>query len=181
MAKRNYNKAIGIAFALLLSALVLIGCETFPKPLLRPETLFVVPVAYLTSQANPGTSSKIGVSYRLSLENVETRERKYVIINSSDPYKFVRDWDEGEYLLKEYSTFGFKENWTSDLRINQYLKLEKGKVSVFPCKIVISLMESKRRLYDAYVTVDFIPLYEDDYERIREFLSTYENFHFWKS
>ena len=179
MAKRNCNKAIGIAFALLLLALVLMGCESLPKPLSDTDTLFVVPVVYLDSQATP--SRDIDFGYRLILENVETREQKHVPIDSSNPYKFVKNWDEGEYLLKEYSTFGFKDNRTSELRINQYLKLEKGKVSIFPCKIVIILMESKGRFYKTSIAVDFIPLYEDDYERIREFLSTYENFHFWKS
>jgi hypothetical protein len=178
MAKRNYNKAIGIVFALLLLALVIMGCETFPKPLSDTDTLFVVPVVYLDSKATP--LKDINFGYRLILENVETRELKHVTIDSSDPYKFVKNWDEGEYLLKEYRTLGFKDNWTSELRINQYLKLEKGKVSIFPCKIVIILMERKSLAYPTSIAVDFIPLYEDDYVRIREFLSTYENFHFWK-
>jgi hypothetical protein len=177
MPKRNCDLKIGVAILLLTMTLVLIGCESFPKPRSDSDILFAVPVVYLDSQRAP--SRNISFGYRIILENTQTGERKHVSIDSSSPYKFVKNWSEGEYLIKEYSSFGFVDNWTRELKINQYLKLEKGKISIFPCKVVIILLESTSHFYDTSIAVDFIPLYEDDYRRIREFLSTYENYHFW--
>lgn len=179
MPKMNCIKKTEIAVALLFLALVFMGCESFPKPKSDADTLFVVPVVYLDSQKAP--SRKISFGYKLTLEDVQTGKLKHITIDSSKPYNIIKRWDAGEYLLKEYSSIGFVDNWTRRLRINQYLTLEKGKVTVFPCKIVIILLESTSQIYDTSVAVDFVELYEDDYERIREFLKTYENYHFWKS
>ena len=183
MPKRDCIKKTGFTVALLFLALVLMGCESFPKPWNDEDFLFVVPVVYLDTQIAP--SRDISFGYRITLEHVQTGDRKYFNIDSSDPYKIVRpvfwNWNEGEYLLKQYSSIGFVDNWTRELRINQYLKLEKGKVTIFPCKIVIILLESTSQLYNTSIAVHFVELHEDDYARIREFLSTYKNFHLWKS
>lgn len=179
MPKWDRIKKPRFAIALLFLVLVLMGCESFPKPRSDAETLFVVPVVYLDSQNTP--SRDISFGYRVTLENVQTGELKHITIDSSAPYNIVKRWDEGEYLLKKYSSIGFVNNWTRELKINQYLKLEQGKVTVFPCKIVIILLESSSQLYDTSIAVHFLELYEDDYKRILEFLSTYENFHLWQS
>jgi hypothetical protein len=179
MPKREFIKKTEIVVLLLLLVFVLLGCESFPKPRSEEDTLFVVPVVYLDSQTT--TSSRISFGYRLAMENVQTGKIKHITIDSSDPYEIVRNWDEGEYLLKEYSSIGFVDNWTNQLQINQYLKVEKGKVTVFPCKVVIILFESSNLLYDTSIAVDFIELDKDDQERVLEFLSTYENFHLWGS
>jgi hypothetical protein len=160
MPKRDCIKKTGFTVALLFLALVLMGCESFPKPWNDEDFLFVVPVVYLDTQIAP--SRDISFGYRITLEHVQTG-------------------NEGEYLLKQYSSIGFVDNWTRELRINQYLKLEKGKVTIFPCKIVIILLESTSQLYDTSIAVHFVELNEDDYARIREFLSNYKNFHLWKS
>ena len=168
--------------AVLLAALALVPsvCAAFPKPRSESDTLFVVPVAFLDSRQVPESNMKFG--YKLTLENTKTGERKYVTIDSDDPYEIVQHWDEGEYLLKEYSSIGFVENWTRPLQITQYLKLEKGKFAIFPCKIVILLMASSTTLYDSTIGVEFMELDKDDYARIREFLSAEEkNFALWKS
>jgi len=177
--KMNCIKKTGFAVALLFLALLFMGCESFPKPKSHADTLFVVPVVYLDSQTVLSRRTSFG--YKLTLENVQTGKLKHITIDSSKPYCIVKNWDAGEYLLKEYSSIGFVNTWTRKLRINQYLKLEFGKVIIFPCKIVIILLESTSQRYRTSIAVDFIELYEDDYERIREFLSTYENFHLWKS
>ena len=163
-----------------LLVLVLLGCESFPKPLSQTDTLFVVPVVYLDSQTV--ASTRISFGYRLALENVQTGKIMYITIDSSDPYKFVKNWDEGEYLLKKYSSIGFARNWTRELEINQYLKVERGKVTVFPCKVTIILYEASRAIYSSSIAVDFIELDQEDQERVLEFLSsTHGNFHLWES
>lgn len=179
MPERKYvNRTLLIVLPVLI-VLVLAGCESFPKPRSEADTLFVVPVVYLDSQTV--TSSRLSFGYRLALENVQTGKIKHITIDSSDPYEIVKNWDEGEYLVRSYSSMGFAENWTKQLQINQYLKVERGKVTVFPCKVVIILFESSKMLYDTSIAVDFIELDTDDQERILEFLGTYENFHLWES
>ncbi len=178
MAGRNRLRGWAVLLAVLTLALA--GCESFPKPRSEADTAFVVPVVWLDSQAVVSTDTRFG--YKLALENTKTGERKYVTIDASDPYKIVQHWEEGEYLLKEYSSVGFASNWTRPLRITQYLKLEKGKLTIFPCKVVIVLMESSIMIYNSTIYVDFMELGKKDYERIREFLSTrYSSFKLWKS
>ena len=179
MSEKDGPKKTGFAVFLLLLVFVLIACESFPKPRSETDTLFAVPVVYLDSQTT--TSSRLSFGYRLALENVQTGKIKHITIDSSDPYEIVKNWDAGEYLLKEYSSIGFAENWTRRLQITQYLKVEKGKVTVFPCKVVIMLLESTNVAYSTSIAVDFIELDEDDQKRVLEFLGTYENFHLWES
>jgi hypothetical protein len=168
------------ALLALALALALAGCESFPGPRSAADTAFVVPVVWLDSQAVLSTDT--GFGYKLALENTRTGERKYFTVDSGDPYKIVRHWEEGEYLLKEYSSVGFADNWTSPLRVNQYLKLEKGKLTIFPCKVVIVLMESTRMIYNSTISVDFMELGKKDYDRIRGYLSGhYPKFKRWKS
>jgi hypothetical protein len=179
MPKQEFIRRTGFVVLFLLLLFLLSGCESFPKPRSKTDTLFVVPVVYLDSQMV--SSSRLSFGYKLALENVQTGKIMHITIDSSEPYEIVRNWDEGEYLLKEYSSIGFVENWTNRLEINQYLRVEKGKVTVFPCKVVIILFESPNLLYDTSIAVDFIELDKEDQERVLEFLSTYENFHLWES
>ena len=179
MPKQEFIRRTGFIILFPLLVFVLLGCESFPKPRSEADTLFVVPVVYLDSQTV--TSSRISFGYRLTVENVQTGKIMHITIDSSNPYEIVRNWDEGEYLIKEYSSIGFVENWTDQLEINQYLKVEKGRVTVFPCKVVIILFESSSPFYDTSIAVDFIELDQEDQERILEYLSTYENFHLWES
>ena len=179
MTKRNSLIKIGVVTVLLMITLALIGCQSFPKPRSDSDFMFVVPVVYLDSQSAP--SRDISFGYKIALENVQTGQRKYVTVDSIDSYIYVRNWDEGEYLIKEYTTMGFMANQTYELEIQQYLKLEKGKIAIFPCKVVIFLLESASLAYDTLIYVDFMPLEDDDYKRIREYLGTYENYHFWNS
>ena len=179
MPKMDCIKKTEFGVALLFLTLVFMGCESFPKPKSGIDTLFVVPVVYLDSQTV--LSRKISFGYKLTLENVQTGKLKYITIDSSKPYNIIKGWDPGEYLLKQYSSIGFVDNWTKKLRINQYLKLEMGKVTVFPCKIVIILLESTSQRYRTSIAVNFVELYEDDYEKIHEFLRIYANYHLWKS
>lgn len=176
MAGRNCLRVWAVLPMVLVIGLA--ACESFPKPRSEADTAFVVPVLWLDTQAAPSTEKRFG--YKLALENTRTGERKYLTIDSSDPYKIVQHWKEGEYLIKECSSVGFVRNWTEPMRITQYLKLEKGKMTIFPCKAVIVLMESV--FYDSTIYVDFIELNNKDYERIREFLSGhYPKYKLWKS
>lgn len=166
--------------SLALIALVLVGCESFPRPASDEDTAFAVPVVYLDAQAESARAATIG--YKLTLENVQTKQRKFVLIDSSDPYKIVTHWESGEYLLKEYTTTGFSQNRTRPLKITQYLKLEKGKVSIFPCKLVIVLVKSQTIGYTSNISVDFLELTDQDRARIGEFLAgRYKAFSRWKS
>lgn len=180
MPKRNVRGKTACVIGLLFLSLLFTGCASFPAPKSDQDTLFVVPVVYLDSQTVP--SRRINFGYRLTLENVQTGELKRITIDSGEHYHMFSRWDEGEYLLKEYSSIGFADNWTSKLHINQYLKIERGRVTVFPCKIVIVLLESSGQVYDTSIGVDFVELYEADYKRIREYLrTTYENYQLWES
>jgi hypothetical protein len=172
---------IGISGALLTLGGLFFGCATpaFPKPGSADATLVVVPYLIFNTRA---ASQPMVFSYQINLENVATNKMKSFFIKSSDvaDYLYLSGFPEGKYIVKEYMTQGFVGSPTKALDVQKYLTVEKGKVSLLPIKIIITMVDSKDPQYSGSVYFDYKELDDKQEARIFKQLGAKEGFSLWR-
>ncbi len=159
---------------------VLAGCtsmQKLPQPGSAEETLVVVPVVIIDGKYSAFTGK---ISYQIKLENIDTRKiESFFLSTDSHGFSYIKGIPEGKYLIKEYTTTGMSNNDAKAISLDNYLTVGKGKLGVFPGKLVVYIYdfqgdENRSYLYPAIRDID-----EKQMTRIIDFLKTDENYRLW--
>jgi hypothetical protein len=175
------NKGIVYSLSCIVALALLFGCAGFPKPGSADDTLFVVPVVVIDAQYS-GFKGTFG--YNIRMEQVGTGTTRTITIMSSTGvgYAYIQGFPEGKYILKEYESVGLSGSSVHPIETQKYLVLEKGKVTVFPVKIVVTIFdpEDKQR-YTGTVYTDFNEIDERQAARMLDYIGgKEENLSSWK-
>jgi hypothetical protein len=181
MQKYKLVKELGIFNFILLLTTFFFSCTTMiPKPGSINDTLFVVPIVSLDTKF---IAFKGEFGYKLNLEHVQTGKMKTINVSyiGTDSYAFFKGFPEGEYILKGYIPLEFSGSaQTKTINIKKFLKVEKEKLTLFPCKVVMTIYESDKGADYSSISVRFEELDDEHDERILKFLSTDKNYELWK-
>ncbi|MBN1646650.1 MAG: hypothetical protein JW874_01335 [Spirochaetales bacterium] len=183
MNLNNKKTAMVIPALLLIGFLVLPGCASLkggiPQPWNSEDTLVAVPVIVIeaTSEAWMGK-----ITYQIKMENSDTRKSETIYVTtSSHGYAYIRGLAEGKYLVQEFSTpEGMMGSNARTVELDNYLVVEKGKLSVFPGKLVVYVFNKAGDNDSNYVYPRLRDIDEKQLERIKKYLATDENFILWK-
>jgi hypothetical protein len=175
------NKGIVYSLSCTVAVVLLFGCAGFPTPVSTDDTLLVVPVVVIDAQY-AGFKGTFG--YNIRMEQVGTGTTRTITIMSSTGvgYAYIQGLPEGKYILKEYTTIGLSGSSVRPIETQKYLVLEKGKVSIFPIKIVMTIFDPEdRERFTGTIYTDFIEIDERQEARMLAYIGgKEENFSSWK-
>ncbi len=186
MSQKTLKEAIGenlrarkITFTLAILALCLhpMLFADIPSPLTTDDTLVAIPVLRISTRS---TDNAYTVSYQINLENVESG-KTYPLnfdVGSSNDYEFVRGLPPGQYIVRDYASYGLINSPNRPLSVQKPLVLEKGKMSLLPIK-AISIIFTRNRDNRALYSIDFDEYDERQKNRMIEILSKSKNFAKW--
>lgn len=146
-----------------------------PAPRSENDTLIVIPVLVLNTGARHSLQD---VGYLIRIENTETKGIQSFVVKTSKygDYYYITGIPEGVYYLKEYIPQGLTRNEAEAIGHDLYITVKKGTLTLFPAKMVIYIYSE----YNTYLHSEFIPMGEDQVDRVLQILSQQDNFSIWK-
>lgn len=163
-----------IALAVLASASAM---ADMPPPVSSDDTLVAVPVLRMSLRA---TDDPFDVSYQVNIENAESG-KIYPLnfeVSESRDYRFVRGIPPGQYLVRDFASYGLVNSPNRPLRVQKTLIVEKGKISLLPIK-AISIIHTRKTDNAPLFSIDFVEYDDSQRQRMLDILGKDKNFAKW--
>lgn len=153
--------------AVIIPFLVVLSCASvmadIPSPSTQMDTLVAIPVIRMSLRS---TDDPFEVSYQINVENVESG-KLYPLnfsVNDSQDYQYVRGLPPGQYIVRDFASYGLINSPNRPLRVQKTLIVEQGKISLLPIK-AISIILTRKTDNAALFSIDFVEY--DDGQRMR--------------
>ncbi len=148
-----------------------------PAPLSADDTLVAIPVLRMSLRTS---DSPVDVSYQINIENAETGMLFPLNFDVGDNrgYRFVRGIPPGQYLVRDFASYGLVNSPNRPLRVQKTLVVEKGKLALLPIK-AISIIHTRKLDDVALYSIDFIEYDDSQRGRMLDILGKDENFAKW--
>lgn len=161
---------MSLALTLAIFSLISLStsCSSIPSPNTGNGTLLAIPILRFSSAS--ATSIQGTVSYNLNIEHVDTKKNYPILITPTGTYeyRFADVLPEGKYRLVDYEPLGLINAKRESFPKNKELTIEKGKITIFPYKLVTLISENKqtgRHYYGLY----FFDIDDSQNERIKTY------------
>lgn len=165
---------------LVLLALLFFSCATLPKPRSEEDTIAIVPLSLIVSDDHPYTNGTVFGVYNLFIFDEYGEYVKQVKANPSNDYCIIRGLKPGTYTLKKLA-FTYKANNKTGKAhpIDKKFVVKPKNLTIIDFEIITLLELSKDNLSTYMMRYMWKDIDQNQVNKIREELSTDENYHLW--